>query len=82
MVGRFRATCRHKLHSNMVLGSANVWVVNVAYIFRTERFSIVKMQAADSSETPIPPYRATTRYILQDQTNFALGIFQSYFSQI
>jgi hypothetical protein len=39
----------------MVLGSANVWEVKVAYIFRTERFSIVKMQAADSSVTLVLP---------------------------
>jgi hypothetical protein len=66
----------------MVFGSANVWEANVAYIFTTERFSIVKMQAAGSSGTLVLPYRATNRYTPPDQTNFTLGIFQSHFSHI
>jgi len=56
----------------MVLGSVNVWEVNVAYICRTGRFAIVTMQAAGSFETQALPYRATTRYIPQDQTDFTL----------
>jgi hypothetical protein len=65
----------------MVLGSANIWVINVAYIFRTGRFSIVKMQAAGSSETLVLPDQAITRYIPQDQTHFTLE-YSSFTFQI
>jgi len=58
----------------MVLGSVNVSEANVAYIFRTKRFSIVKMQAAGSSGTLALPYRAANLYTPQSR-NIPVSLF-------